>query len=329
MKYYVPYYFSQADQLLANRTQPIINDVRSAVNLLDKSFSSSLEKQLEENQNDEKIGILLSGGADSSLLVALLKRLTTKEIVCLTAMAEKDAPDVHPSKEVASVLGVKWTPCRISKQELSKRLELLLPLSKGGLYGTAGDLVLDVCLDQCRKQNINNLWTGNGLDMMFGGGVDPKRFSSASRTEYHKKFWSYSFELLRQRFYLQQNDTMNRLTSNYGVKLIMPFENIESIIAARSIWADILFKYGEDKYPVRLLAHRCGVPIHESKRPKDALQYSSGVIALLRDYMYEALPQLIIDQVNFKLTPEYFKNNPDTDLQLFLALLESKLQSQE
>lgn len=102
---------------------------------------------------------------------------------------------------------------------------------------------------------------------------------------------------------------------------MMPFENLDTILTARSIRADLLFLHDEDKYPIRLLAREWGVPLHEARRHKDPLQHSSGIFDFLRNYMYETLPKLTYDSVNFDLTEDYFKNNPNTDLQLFLELL--------
>ncbi len=320
MQHFSQYYFSKDDQYQAHKTKPRVETVRQAVDLIEACFSNCIKDALEKN-NEDKIGVLLSGGVDSSLLVAMLQKQTDKEIVCFTALSENNDPDVLPSKQIAHIFNVKWVKCRIRKQDLAQQLPSIIKLSKGGLYSTGANLALDSCLKRCQEEGIKTLWTGNGLDMLFGGGVDCHRFKTNNATEFHRLFWDFSFDLLTNRFYQQTGDEINALAVQYGVNIIMPFENLNSIICARSIPATLLFKYDEDKYPIRVLAHRYGVPLYLARRKKDPLQHSSGIFDLLREYMYETLPDLIHDAVNFKLTKHYFAANPDTDLQLFLALL--------
>jgi len=327
MQFFKQYYFSEDDQRHAHHTLPSITTVRPAVNLIQDSFVRSIKKALKENEADKSIGVLMSGGVDSSLLLAMLRSLTGKEIVCFTAMTDSDDPDVLPSKEVTHAFGVKWVKCRLNKASLPERLNYLLPISNGGLYTTAADLAEDTCMEYCHEEGITNLWAGNGLDMFFGGGVDPSHFKASDVGEFHKLFWEYSFDLLKNRFYQQSGRSEDLLAKKHAIKLIMPFENLDTIISARTIRADIFFKYDEDKYPVRLLAHRYGVPLHEVRRQKDALQHSSGIFDLLREYMYETLPTLTHDAVNFRLTKKYFQDNPNTDLQLFLTLLSNNVAS--
>ena len=327
MKFFKQYYFSEDDQRQAHHTLPSITTVRPAVNLIQDSFVRSIKNALKENETDKTIGVLMSGGVDSSLLLAMLRSLTDKEIICFTAMTDSADPDVLPSKEVTRAFGVKWIKCRLNIACLADRLNYILPISDGGLYATAASLAEDICMEYCHNEGITNLWAGNGLDMFFGGGVDPNHFKASDEYEFHKLFWTYSFDLLKNRFYLQNGIGKDLLAEKRRIKIIMPFENKDTIISARTIRADVLFKYGEDKYPVRLLAHRYGVPLHEARREKDALQHSSGIFGLLRQYMYETLPTLTHDSVNFKLRKEYFQNNPNTDLQLFLTLINDRLTS--
>ncbi len=238
-------------------------------------------------------------------------------------MTETTDADVLPSKEIAEIFRVRWEKCRLTKASIPDRLSKILPRTRGGLYSTAYDLAMDVCMEHCQKERITNLWTGNGLDMFFGGGIDPSKYKASSKQEFHNQFWQNSFKLLKNRFYSQDDKDLNLQARPYGIKLVMPFESIDTILTSRSIRADLLFLNNEDKYPVRILAHKYGVLLREARRHKDPLQHSSGIFDFLRDYMYETLPKMTQDGVNFDLTKDYFENNPNTDLQLFLELLTS------
>lgn len=217
MTLFKQYYFSEADQKLAHRTPPCITTIRPAVKAIEESFTRSLQLALKENENNKEIGLLLSGGVDSSLLLAMLKRLTDKTIVCFTAMTEATDADVLPSKEIVDAFKVKWIKCSLTKESIPNRLARILPRTKGGLYSTAYDLAMDVCMEQCQKEGIVTLWSGNGLDMFFGGGVYPAQFKSSSKHEFHDQFWRYSFNLLKKRFYLQDDKDLNSQIDPYGI----------------------------------------------------------------------------------------------------------------
>lgn len=322
MKNFEQYYFSVEDQKIAHRIRPSIDTIRPAVQAVNLSFRQDIQKALADSKCD-KIGILMSGGVDSSLLLAMLRSMTDKRIICFTAMTDNTDPDVLPSREISHLYHAKWIKCRLNKAYVTEQLAYLLPITKGGLYATAGDMAVDICMDYCQREGISELWAGNGLDMFFGGGVDPRQFGASNPPEFHNLFWRHAFELLKIRFYEQNDTTINKLAKKYNVKLVMPFETLDTILTSRSIAAHLFFQYGEDKYPVRLLAHQYGIPLHLSRRRKDALQHSSGIFELLRDYMYEALPSLTSDAVNFRMTKQYFKDNPNTDIQVFLNLLAS------
>ena len=321
MQHFHQYFFSEADQDVVRSIKPKIYESKQAVCLIDETFTQSLKERLA-HCTDEKIGVMLSGGVDSSLLVAMLKTITPKPIICFTAVTKSNASDKTPSMKIAKKFNVKWVQCIIDKNTLTEKLIRILPLSDGGLYDTAANLALDACLSKCKEYGVKTLWTGNGLDMFFGGGISADKFTNRKNSQFHDLFWEFSLDLIMNRFFYNRNKGgMKRLLDIYNVNIEMPFENLKTIIAARSIDAGLFFKSNQDKYPIRLVARKYKVPLKLTRRKKEALQDSSGIFLLLRDYMYDSLPQIIHDAVNFELNKNYFIENQNTDLQIFLKLL--------
>ncbi len=328
MHYFQQYYFSPDDQETVLKLQPVVETTPEAVQLIDAGFQRGITQTLQKCSRDAKIGVLLSGGVDSSLLLAMLRQLTDKQIVCFTALTTETDPDAQPSKDVCALLGIRWIPCHLTTADLSNRLNRLLPITGGGLYGTAFNLALDVCLEQCAQTGINNVLMGNGLDMFFGGGVDPESFKVTANHSLHDLFWKQAFDLLKERFYSQDGDDINKVAAPYHARVLMPFENLDIIRRARAIPAALLFQHDQDKYPVRVLAAQYGIPLPIAHRPKEILQRSSGIFGLLRDYMYGMLPAITHDAVNFKLSEQHFRADPNTDLQTFLLLLAERQRKQ-
>jgi asparagine synthetase B (glutamine-hydrolysing) len=322
MSLFDQYFFSEKDQEKAWDVTPHIIDVQAAVSAVGDCLNQCV-KRAQGTTKPAHIGLLLSGGVDSSLLLALLNKLHgSNETVSFTAYANARDSDVFHSKEVVRHFGNPWVRCKIGNQFVDEYLPEAMALANAGLYVTTANLALIRCLKECERWNIHELWIGNGIDMMFGGGVDPQRFSDPKRDgeNFHKDFWDYSMSLLINRFYRFGYPEMKVLAEKYKVRIVIPFGNLDAILCARSVLAPLLFKGIHDKYPVRLFAREIGVPQREAFRKKQALQLSSGMFDLLHSHMLRGLPELVADSISEPFTSEFLKHDPFLNLRLYLAL---------
>lgn len=117
---------------------------------------------------------------------------------------------------------------------------------------------------------------------------------------------------------------MKLLAEKYKVKIVTPFGNLAAILCARAIRASLLFNGEYDKYPIRVLAHRIGVPAHEAFRPKQILQESSGILKLFENSMFDEIAELIPDGVSANYDREYYKHDPYLVLRFYIALKRAK-----
>ncbi len=85
-------YFSDSEEELLDR--------------LDDIFVRVFERLIESTRG-RQIVVPLSGGLDSRVIVAMLKRLGVEDVICFT-YGKKDSREVEISRQVAEVLGYQW-----------------------------------------------------------------------------------------------------------------------------------------------------------------------------------------------------------------------------
>jgi hypothetical protein len=88
---------------------------RKSVNLLDETLDKVIKRQV---QNQDKIGVSLTGGWDGRLLLAYALKHIDKEKVTLYSFGVKEAPDVIIPLEVSKKLGFNYHPIYLDSNYL-------------------------------------------------------------------------------------------------------------------------------------------------------------------------------------------------------------------
>ncbi len=83
---------------------------------LDEIFVRVFERLIESTRG-RQIVVPLSGGLDSRVIVAMLKRLGVEDVICFT-YGKKDSREVEISRQVAEALGYRWYFVEHTKKEL-------------------------------------------------------------------------------------------------------------------------------------------------------------------------------------------------------------------
>jgi asparagine synthase (glutamine-hydrolysing) len=267
------------------------------------------------------VGLLLSGGLDSSLLGALLARAGAA-VVAFTA-GEKGSADLEAARAVAGALDVELVPCLYDKRFVSRELPALARfLSFRGLHTLAIGVLLEACLRQARRRGVSDIWAGNGLDLIFGGGIKAEPFAAAAGHKgksFHDEFWDHTLPLVKG--WYGAPDPINvygQLGAKYGTRFHLPFESLQAIELARSIDARTFFAGGVDKAPLRTVAADLGIPHAVACREKAMFQESSGLFEMLRAMAIERVCDLAPDQLSCAYDPHVDR---DLTLRYFVATL--------
>ena len=119
---------------------------------------------------DAKVGFLLSGGLDSSLVCAVAQKYSDKPIRTFAIGMSEDAIDLKYAKEVADYIGSDHTEVIISKEDVLSSLETVISLL--GTYDIttirASMGMYLVCKAIHEQTDIRVLLTGEISDELFG-----------------------------------------------------------------------------------------------------------------------------------------------------------------
>src|SRR5262249_15639066 len=127
---------------------------------------------------DVPVGLLLSGGLDSSLIAALAARQTKVQTFAM-GFAHSDLDERAHARCVARHIGSKHDEIVITPREVMDDLENTIACFDD-LFADWGTVSTRLLYGKCRKRGIKVVLVGEGADELFGG-YDIFR-SSASRS---------------------------------------------------------------------------------------------------------------------------------------------------
>jgi len=215
------------------------------------------------------LGILFSGGVDSSLLAFELR---SRPELTLCTMGRDGAPDLKAGQEGATRLGLPWEPNVIGELEVAaaesrfaSELVGLPPVSRTVLLGLA------VAITGARP---SRLVCGQGADELFLGYAHYRGLSADEAS-------MRAQEDLDRLLATDWPRTL-RIGEKAGKTLFAPYLSATFVRAARAVPTDSRIPREMPKRYFREWALARGLPAELALRPKKALQYGTGVAALVR-----------------------------------------------
>ena len=158
-------YWRLADAVRAGSAQPFEGSENDAIAELERVLSQSVRGQMLA---DVPLGAFLSGGVDSSVIVALMQAQSSRPVRTFTiGFGEKDYNEANHAKAVARHLGTKHTELYISPAEalaVISRLPTLYdePFSDSSQLPT-------FLVAQMTRRDVTVALSGDGGDELFGG----------------------------------------------------------------------------------------------------------------------------------------------------------------
>jgi len=136
---------------------------------MEGQLTRGLEKIIIQNIRkipEVPLSFLLSGGIDSSLVLALLRRVYPEVPISTFSLAKsKDYPDMVFARKIADLFGTEYNEIILSDEEYSK---FLGEYNKVKRYDFKGDI--NVYILCCFAKAFSNIIiTGDGGDECFGG----------------------------------------------------------------------------------------------------------------------------------------------------------------
>lgn len=157
-------YWESQDSLKRRLSSPFLS-FDKASETLEIALRHAVEKQMLA---DVPIGVLLSGGIDSSLIATLMQQTTQSKVDSFTVgFEDEDFNEANSAKKIAALIGTNHHELYLSQ---SKALELVPKL--GQIFDEPfadTSLLPSVFISNFTKKHVSVALTGDGGDELFGG----------------------------------------------------------------------------------------------------------------------------------------------------------------
>lgn len=253
--------------------------------LLKDDLYSAVEKRVE---NIVDIGLIFSGGVDSTILAVLLKKIAENKPlnIKLYSVGVENSQDIKFSREIAEELELPLKTIIIDEETVKESIEpVLTAIEDDNVMKLGVGMTIYLATKAMKEDNIKVALSGQGADELFGGyNRYLKHFEENSLFDAYFDLDEEIYHDIANMYHvnLERDDAVSMAN---GVELRVPFLDKDIINIALDIPGKYKIKNGEDllrKHILRDVAKSIGVPDYIVDRPKKAAQYGSGINKILK-----------------------------------------------
>ncbi|MBO4920311.1 MAG: asparagine synthase B [Lachnospiraceae bacterium] len=263
------------------------DDLETIFSKIHDKLVSGVEKRLVA---DAKVGFLLSGGLDSSLVCAIAAKRSDKPIRTFAIGMREDAIDLKYAKQVADYIGSDHTEVFMTPEEVINSLEKVIYIL--GTYDIttirASMGMYLVCKAIHETTDVRVLLTGEISDELFG-------YKYTDFAPSAEEFQKEAEKRIRE---LHMYDVLraDRCISVNSLEARVPFGDIDFVKYVMSIDPEKkLNKYGKGKYLLRK-AFEKGDYLPDEILWREKAAFSDAVGHSMVDYLKEYAAEKISDE---------------------------------
>lgn len=279
------------------------DDLETVCRKIREKLVAGVEKRLVA---DAKVGFLLSGGLDSSLVCAIAAKKSDKPIKTFAIGMSEDAIDLKYAKQVADYIGSDHREIYMTPEEVLSSLETVIELlgtfdittirASMGMYL--------ICKAIHEQTDIRVLLTGEISDELFGYKyTDFAPSAEAFQTESEKRIHElHMYDVLRA----------DRCISVNSLEARVPFGDLDFVKYVMSVDPERkLNKYGKGKYLLRH-AFEEGDYLPEGILWREKAAFSDAVGHSMVDYLKEYAEKSYTDEEFEEKCKKYSHARPFT-----------------
>lgn len=250
-----------------------------------------IDDAVGQYHGDGNVGLLYSGGLDSSIIANILKKNFDIRSIFLVTVGVEGSYDLVNASNGAHELKLPLYSCFLDLPIVKYAINRLIELN---IVKNAGEILIAVPLFLGmrflhQKFNTKIVYLGQGADELFGGYKKYSILASESDMLELEKTMENDLEKLIN----QQTIMEKQIAKHFEIELIYPFLFRELIEFARNIPVSdhIVLVNGNKplrKAILRKLARALGLSENISSQPKKALQYGSGTKKLVKQISKKA-----------------------------------------
>ena len=260
--------------------------------LLRDDLCSAVEKRVENISN---VGLIFSGGVDSTILAVLLKQIAEKRKnqensiplkIKLYSVGVENSQDIRFSKEISEELNLPLKTVIIDENTVKESIKpVLTAIEDDNVMKLGVGMTIYLASKAMKEDNVKVALSGQGADELFGGyNRYLKHFEESSLFDAYFALDEEIYHDIANMYHvnLERDDAVSMAN---GVELRVPFLDMDIIDLALDIPGIYKIKDNEDvlrKHILRDVAKSIGVPDYIADRPKKAAQYGSGINKILK-----------------------------------------------
>lgn len=281
----------------------IKDDLETVCKNIREKLIKGVEKRLVA---DAKVGFLLSGGLDSSLVCAIAAKKSDKPIRTYAIGMSNDAIDLKYAKRVADYIGSDHTEVIIDKEDIISSLEKVISVL--GTYDIttirASMGMYLVCKAIHDTSDIRVILTGEISDELFG-------YKYTDFAPSAEEFQKESQKRVRE---LHMYDVLraDRCISVNSLEARVPFGDLDFVKYVMAVDPEMkINKYGKGKYLLRH-AFESGDYLPDDILWREKAAFSDAVGHSMVDYLKEYAQSIYSDSEFEKLSGKYTHAKPFT-----------------
>jgi|GEM_PF-5184 len=274
---------------------------------------------LGQSLQGKKVGVLFSGGIDSSVIAIYAKKHGLNPTLYTFGVA--NAKDRDFAERCAKDLDIPFKFIEITEREIEDShnfIEKSLEKIEYDVNPMQIALAMGVYLagKKIAENKVDVVLSGQGADELFAG---PHRYGELNDEDLQKR-------MVHDARTAPQTD-MRRdasMTELSGVKMMFPFSDKDFVDVSLDIPISYKIKNGERKYIFRRLGDYVGLPGYIVDRKRAAMQYSSGVQRVVTRFSRkEKSYNKVMEDIILEAAKKDIHNKSD-----FISLIKENLRGQ-
>jgi asparagine synthetase B (glutamine-hydrolysing) len=244
-------------------------ETRDLEGVIVKNLSGLFKEAVKKRVKKKKFGILFSGGVDSTLIALVCKKLGCS-FTCYTSyfsyQGVQESEDLVWAKKVAKSLNLKLKTLKVDLRKTELIVKKLVPFIGADAVKIGVALPEFAACEAAKKDGCDFVFSGLGSEELYAGYQRHKLSSNVNKECLAGLRMIYERDTYRDYIVADQNH----------VKIETPFLDNNLVSYSLRIPSRFKLKDGVEKFIIRQVAMKIGVPKGFALRKKKAAQYGSN-----------------------------------------------------